>query len=186
MHKEFLERRRKQEIEHFERNSLKESKFFSALVVIELNLTELCNRKCVFCPRVDPKIFPNRNLHTDLKTTEKIATDLAERNYAGRISFSGFGEPLLCKDFDEHIKILRKKLPNVYLETNTNGDKLNPARIKELFDIGLSNLYINMYDGPEQIKFFEEMISKSAVNKERLFLRPHWVGYHKDWGLFFK
>ena len=76
MHKEFLERRRKQEIEHFDRNSLKENKIFSALVVIEINLTELCNRKCVFCPRVDPKIFPNRNLHTDLKTTEKIAIDL--------------------------------------------------------------------------------------------------------------
>jgi len=186
MHKEFLEKRKKQERDHFNRNTKKniESTIFSSLVVVEINLTELCNRKCVFCPRVDPKVFPNRNLHTDLNTSLKIANDLAEKNYDGRISFSGFGEPLLCKDFDEHIKIFRKKMPKVSLETNTNGDRLTPDRIKELFNVGISNLYINMYDGPEQIEFFEDMILKSGINKERLYLRPHWVGYHKDWGLF--
>ena len=186
MQKEFLEKRKNQEREHFARSALKnrEEQIFSSLVVVEINLTELCNRKCVFCPRVDPKVFPNRNLHTELKTSEKIANDLADRNFEGRISFSGFGEPLLCKDFDQHLKIFRKKMPNVYLETNTNGDKLSPTRIKELFDVGLSNLYINMYDGPEQIEFFEDMILKSGVNKEKLFLRPHWVDYHENWGLF--
>jgi radical SAM protein with 4Fe4S-binding SPASM domain len=182
MHEEFLKRRQKQETDHFDRNQ--EIEIFSSLVVIEVNLTELCNRKCVFCPRVDPKVYPNRNLHTDIKTSEKIANDLLERNYSGRISFSGFGEPLLCKDFDKHIEIFRKKLPNVSLETNTNGDKLNPERIIELFDIGLTNLYINMYDGPEQIEFFEKMILKTGLDKNKFYLRPHWVGYHKNWGLF--
>ena len=182
MHEEFLKRRQKQEADHFDRNQ--EIEIFSSLVVIEINLTELCNRKCVFCPRVDPKIYPNRNLHTDIKLSEKIAKDLLERNYNGRISFSGFGEPLLCKDFDKHLEIFREKLPNVILETNTNGDKLNPERIIKLFDVGLTNLYINMYDGPEQIEFFEKMILETGLDKNKFYLRPHWVGYHKDWGLF--
>ena len=34
--------------------------------VVELNTTELCNRKCPFCPRVDPKTYPNQNIHMDV------------------------------------------------------------------------------------------------------------------------
>ena len=28
---------------------------------IDINITELCNRKCVFCPRINPEIYPNLN-----------------------------------------------------------------------------------------------------------------------------
>ena len=64
MHEDFLKKRRNQEDEHFKIS--KDHSVLNSLVVIEINLTELCNRKCVFCPRVDPKVFPNRNLHMSL------------------------------------------------------------------------------------------------------------------------
>ena len=66
MHKDFLKKRLNQENEHFKINK-QDSSVLSSLVVIEINLTELCNRKCVFCPRVDPKIFPNRKKKDILK-----------------------------------------------------------------------------------------------------------------------
>ncbi len=183
MKQEFLERRKLQEEKHFKQTNNNKN-VFDSLVVIEINLTELCNRKCIFCPRVDPKVFPNRNLHMDLNLTKKIASNLRDINYKGRLSFSGFGEPLLTKNLYEHLKIYRENLKENNLETNTNGDKLNPEVIRDLFKSGLTNLYINAYDGPEQIEKFEEIILESGINKKNFFIRPHWEGYHKDWGLF--
>ncbi|OUW73718.1 MAG: hypothetical protein CBD76_02650 [Pelagibacteraceae bacterium TMED216] len=183
MQDDFLKKRKLQEDKHF-KLSEKDQNVFNSLVVIEINLTELCNRKCVFCPRVDPKVFPNRNLHMDLNLTNKIATNLKMINYKGRLSFSGFGEPLLTKNLLEHLKIFRSKLKLNNLETNTNGDKLNPSVIQNLFKSGLTNLYINAYDGPHQIEKFEKMIKDSGINKDYFYIRPHWEGYHKDWGLF--
>ena len=55
MHKDFLKKRLAQENEHF-KNITEKNSALNSLVVIEINLTELCNRKCVFCPKSDPKI----------------------------------------------------------------------------------------------------------------------------------
>ena len=73
---------------------------------LELNVTELCNRKCIFCPRHDPKVFPNRNLHMTPKGAESISKELARNHYRGKISLSGFGENLLNPEFPEIIKVL--------------------------------------------------------------------------------
>lgn len=186
MQDDFLNKRKKQELEHFNNSSsnLDYSESLKSLVVIEINLTELCNRKCVFCPRVDSEVFPNRNLHMSLSLSEKISSNLGDINYKGRISFSGFGEPLLAKNLLSHIKNFRKNLKDINLETNTNGDKLTPEIIKDLFDVGLSNLYINAYDGEYQIPIIEDIIDKSGINKNFFYIRPHWEGYHKNWGLY--
>ena len=31
--------------------------------IISINPTELCTRRCEFCPRADPNVYPNRNLN---------------------------------------------------------------------------------------------------------------------------
>ena len=43
---------------------------------IDINPTELCNRTCEFCPRFDPKIYPNQNLHMDIDIANKIREEL--------------------------------------------------------------------------------------------------------------
>ena len=68
----FLEYRKKQEQVHL--NRIKGSTNpLDAILTIELNTTELCNRKCVFCPRHDSSVYPNRNLNMSVDTAEKIA-----------------------------------------------------------------------------------------------------------------
>lgn len=184
MFKEFLEKRKNQEKAHSENTKRSDSLFTKSLITVEINTTELCNRKCVFCPRVDPKIYPNRNLHIEISTINKIAKDLKKNNFKGRVSFSGFGEPLLHKNFKLILSTMRSYLPHNNLETNTNGDKLTPSLIKELFSSGLSNMYINCYDNHDQVDFFEKMVNESGIDKSFFFIRPHWEGYHKNFGLF--
>lgn len=178
--KQFINHRKEQERKATE--NIENS--FSTLFSIEINITELCNRTCVFCPRVNPKIYPNRNIHMNIEVVDRIISELVRLNYKGKISFSGFGEPLLNKDFSSIVKKFRDFLPENVIECNTNGDKLSSEKIDEIFNSGLSKLYINMYDGPDQIEIFKNMISNSSVSEEDIFLRPHWKNCESnEWGL---
>lgn len=175
----FLEHRREQEREHFERLSNQEEDPIHSLLTVEVNTTELCNRTCVFCPRHNPEVFPNRNLHMTPKGAGLIAKELARHKFIGKISFSGFGENLLNPKFNEIVESFRNELPDNVLECNTNGDHLNSHYAHDLFDKGLTLLYINLYDGPEQFDHFDKIMQDIPDSKYRY--RMHWS--QKDHGL---
>ncbi len=174
---DFLAHRRRQEKQHFSR--AEERNPLSALVAVEVNVTELCNRTCVFCPRAHG--YPNQNLHMKPEDADKIALDLGNSGFQGRISFSGFGEAILNKQFFSIISAFRFRLPRNDIETNTNGDRLDVQTIQRLFAAGLSNIYVNLYDGPEQEEKFRGMFEEAG--ESRYILRPHWQGKEEDWGL---
>ncbi len=178
----FMKHRRDQEKAHL--SQVGEAKdAIASLVSVEMNITELCNRVCPFCPRVDPEVYPNRNLSMDLDISRKVASDLATFGYCGRVTFSGFGESLLNKEFADHIRIFRKALPENCIETNTNGDKLTVEVLHYLYDAGITGLYVNLYDDLEQIDFFKEMFTEAGIDKSKYKMRPHWSGGVEDFGM---
>ena len=75
---------------------------------VELNINELCNRTCVFCPRVDPEIYPNRNLNMEPELVSRLIDEVERMGLSCRFSFSGYGEPLLHKRFPEMIRQIRQ------------------------------------------------------------------------------
>ena len=93
---DFLSHRKLQEAKHFENSDEDPIK---SILTVEVNTTELCNRKCVFCPRYNDEVYPNRNLHMTPNGAGLIADNLAKHGFEGKISFSGFGENLLNPDF---------------------------------------------------------------------------------------
>jgi len=173
----FLEHRKKQEKLHF--SNVDTSNPLSSLLTVEINTTELCNRTCVFCPRHDKNVYPNRNLNMSLETAQAIADNLSLDNYKGKISYSGFSENLLNKKFADIIKILKDKLPETTAECNTNGDRLTPEYAKQLFDSGLDLLYINLYDGIDQIEKFDVIMKD--IDKSKYKYRAHYS--QADYGL---
>lgn len=177
-----LEHRRAQERAHLEAVG-QSTDPMASLITVELNITELCNRTCVFCPRVDPELYPNRNLNMTIALAERIGGELAALDSRCRISFSGFGEPLLHKGFEDIIRVFRAHRPNNTIEVNTNGDRLTVAKVRELFDAGLTYLYVNMYDGPEQRAGFEQMFEEAGLEASQWRLRPHWPSAPDDFGL---
>ena len=46
----------------------------SKISYIEINLTELCDRKCSFCPRSSG--YPNHNLNLSVTNAKKIKTQI--------------------------------------------------------------------------------------------------------------
>lgn len=150
---------------------------------VEFNITGLCNRTCVFCPRVDPTIFPNVNKHLPLDLYAKILKDLENIDYSGRISYSGFGEPLLHPKLLDLVQATRGALPKCWLDIVSNGDKLSSDVITSLFDAGLTTLLISMYDGPEQIEYFNEMISEAGLSTDNVILRPRYLPAEEGYGI---
>lgn len=154
-----------------------------SLVTVELNTTELCNRTCVFCPHGHPETYPNRPLHLTVERVAKVADDLAGFGFAGRISLSGFGEPILNKDFPRLIHAARERLPGNQIDTNTNGDRLSAAMIAHLYEAGITYIYVNMYDGPDQRAHFDTLFAAAGIASERYRLRPHWPDWDDRYGL---
>src|SRR6056300_632476 len=173
----FLDHRKEQEKSHF--SNVDTSNPLSSLLTVEINTTELCNRTCVFCPRHDKSVYHNRNLNMSLETARLIAHNLSLDNYKGKISYSGFSENLLNKKFADIIRILKDKLPETTAECNTNGDRLTPQYAKQLFDSGLDLLYINLYDGIDQIEKFDEIMKD--IDRSKYKYRAHYS--QADYGL---
>jgi radical SAM protein with 4Fe4S-binding SPASM domain len=146
---------------------------------IDINLTELCNRKCIFCPRVDDNQYPNQHLHISEELIKKIAHELSMINYQGSIVFAGFGEPMLHPDF---LKLI-SHFKNIRLEIVTNGDTLTSKSIKKLIEHGIDLICISLYDGPEQITKFNAMFKEVNISEEHYLLRDRWHTQEDDYGL---
>ena len=173
-----IKHRLNQEKKFFERVSVDNP--LNSILTVELNTTELCNRTCVFCPRHDPKVYPNRNLNMSVEDAETIAINLSNHDYKGKISYSGYSENFLNKKFLEIISVMRKYLKENLFECNTNGDFLKKETIHEIFESGLDLLYINLYDGIEQIEKFDEIMSD--IDESQYKYRAHYS--QDDYGLF--
>jgi radical SAM protein with 4Fe4S-binding SPASM domain len=150
--------------------------------VFEISNSGICNRKCSFCPRSDPD-FKEINKFIDYNLYLKFIDELSDHKYSGTIIFSGYVEPLLHKRIYSDISYARMKLPNVNLELITNGDPLNDERTIKLFDSGLSILLISAYDGPDQVKEFENMMERTKIDKKRFIIRKRYYSENKDFGL---
>ncbi len=154
--------------------------FFS---LIEFNLSGLCNRKCVFCPRVDPKAYPNVNEHIPVELYKKTMVELREAEFDGTILYSAFGEPLLYKRVELLIQISKQHCPDVRVEIVSDGDFVTPKKLQSLFGAGLTTLSISMYDGPHQVQQFEEMKREVGLRDDQLILRTRWLPPEQHFGI---
>lgn len=122
-----------------------------------LNVTELCNQKCSFCPRaVD---YPNQNLHMSSEVAEEAI--LQTNPWTNYIQLGGRGEPLLCENLYNILELCvnyKRKIKII-----TNGDHLD--KHLKILDSILNlkkestkyKIMVNCYRG---IKEYEERIKK--------------------------
>jgi len=147
---------------------------------IDINITELCNRKCVFCPRVDESQYPNQHLHMSIKLAQKISDELISLNYKGVIVFSGFGEPMSCPYLIDIITIFKGFFR---IEIVTNGDFLREKNINALVNAGVDYFVISLYDGPEQLDEFTTKFKNLNLPSSSYILRDRWHNEEDSYGL---
>ena len=164
-------------------NDVKIYNGFPLFSFVELNVNELCNRTCVFCPRVDPKTYPNLNLHMGLELVELISVQLESVGFNGIVNVSGTGEATLTKYLSDIVKKFGDR--NIHIEIVTNGDFLKPKLISDLYSSGLKQLVVSMYDGPEQIEHFNNLFDECGIDKDLYTLRDRWYDEDEDYGLIY-
>lgn len=150
---------------------------------LEFNINGFCNRTCFFCPRSYPSVFKSENRHLDLELFKKTVNDLAKKKFYGRISFSGFSEPLLTKSIEEYILYAKKLLPEMVVEIVTNGDYLTEEKMLSLFKSGIDNLRISLYDGPEQLTKFNTMARNLGLTDKKVICRARYLSAKENYGL---
>lgn len=142
------------------------------LTVIEVCITELCTRKCGFCPRADKTVYPNRKLFMSLETITSLGNECAINKYRGDFHFSGFGESLTHPHFFELIQTLRSILPNNHFALTTNGDLLSKDVCRKIYNSGINHIILSCYDGAEAYDNLEKMLNDVSPNYE---IRKLWI-----------
>lgn len=144
----------------------------STLRTVEINAVDICNRSCDFCPQ--SKTYKSKSGFLDLNLINKIANDLKSICFDGRISFTGFGEPLLYKHLIDAITILKNTINTInYIEIVTNGDYLDAEKVFKLEKAGCTNITVSMYDGDMSEKFIT-IFQKSKI---KLTLKHSYNGF---------
>jgi MoaA/NifB/PqqE/SkfB family radical SAM enzyme len=143
------------------------------LAIIVLNITELCTRKCSFCPRTNPEIYPNQNIHMTKETAFLISEKCKLDGYTGDIHISGFGEPLLNRNILELLTNIRVNLPNNHIILTSNGDRMTIDYMKSLYSSGVNYISISCYEEPLYAKF-EKMFADCDVPQENFKIRKLW------------
>jgi len=150
---------------------------------VEFSNNALCNRRCVFCPRVDTEKFPNKDEHLSFDLFKRVIEELSAMDYSGRISFSGFCEPLMTKDLERYIETGKKTCPRMTIEISTNGDYLDAKRIKSLFSVGLSNVRVSLYDGLHQDEKFQKLKKEANLDNKEFIIRRRYLPPEEHYGL---
>jgi MoaA/NifB/PqqE/SkfB family radical SAM enzyme len=143
--------------------------------LFEISISGLCNRKCAFCPRVDPSVYPNVNEFIDPALHTKMMQELGVLEYEGLIVYSGYSEPLLHKGLDKLVGEARHYCPDAKVEIYTNGDFLTVQLLHRLFEAGLSSILISLYDGPHQIEHFTKMRAEAGLDEGQMVLRERYL-----------
>lgn len=137
---------------------------------IELELNTNCNRKCWYCPNSYTSRTPPGNMEESLFSL--IIRQLKELSYSGRLGFSFFGEPLLCRNLEAYIQMGRIALPNAQLVIFSNGDYLNLGMFKKLISLGVNLFIITQHIGAKSV-FSEIYPSLPEKYKDKVIYRSY-------------
>lgn len=104
---------------------------------LEADITDKCNLKCAACYHfanfsLTEDFYPIEDFHSDVRRLSEIC-DIASFRLMG-------GEPLLAKNVDEYMKILRRYFPRARLRILTNGT-LIPSLPQKIFDTMRENRF---------------------------------------------
>lgn len=116
------------------------------VIQVDINITDLCNRTCSFCPRSDASIYPNNNQNMSLELFDRVMEQIEEWRFSGNVILAGRGESTNHPQFEKIIQRLLRK-PNRYkTQVTTNGWRLD--RYWKYYR-QLDNLVLNTYTTEE-------------------------------------
>lgn len=101
---------------------------------VAIGTTGTCNASCIHCPTGKPSTANSPRTPMPMPLFRKIIDQIADSgmDVAGQIAFGLFGDGLVDPFVVERARYLRERLPDVWLQVNTNGAAYNSSRHAEL------------------------------------------------------
>ncbi len=112
---------------------------------VHIELTNICDFNCVFCPK---SVMKRHYGYMDTDLAKRIITELRVKGVCEKITFHVMGEPTLHRDFFEILDHAQKENMNVGLTTNGGGLRGNIG--KRLLDYDLYQLDISLQTPDEK------------------------------------
>src|SRR4030067_1408539 len=106
---------------------------------IHIELTNICDFNCVFCPK---SAMERPYGYMDTKLAKRIIEEIRENKLCDKITFHVMGEPTLHPDFFEILSYAHDKGAKVGL--TTNGSRLGGETGKRLLDYNLHQIDISL------------------------------------------
>ncbi|TLS99896.1 radical SAM/SPASM domain-containing protein [Aliarcobacter cibarius] len=119
---------------------------------VHIELTNICNLKCTFCP---PKLMPNKIM--DLDTFDRLNFEL--KNFTNELAYHIVGDPLVLTNLEEYLNISLKQGLKVNITTTANN--INVKHYKALLNPAIKqiNFSLNSYNANSHKKSFEEYLN---------------------------
>ena len=130
----------------------------STPMILFVDPASICNFKCKFCPTGNPELIKNSGRWQglmDFDLYKKIIDDLKDFEEPLKVlRLYKEGEPFLNKQLADMIRYAKKSGMVQYIDTTTNGSRLQPEQIKPILDAGLDRINISV-DGMSDEQFLE-------------------------------
>jgi radical SAM protein with 4Fe4S-binding SPASM domain len=124
--------------------------FLSGVRMVELETSSQCNRRCHYCPNSKYDRISGNTYISDA-VFNRVIDDLASVDYAWRLHFHGYNEPLMHFDnLVTRIQTARKRLPKASLCIFTNGDYLTKDMFCQLEDSGINAVILSVHMPPNK------------------------------------
>lgn len=100
-----------------------------------VEVTNICNQKCIFC--ANSKSVRKKGI-VEYEMVQKVISD-AYKLGARELSFHAMGEPLICKELPQCVKVA-KDIGYEYVYIDTNGALAIPDVINPVIDAGIDSI----------------------------------------------
>lgn len=129
-----------------DRNRLEEKIPLDTPYTLAIDPCNLCNFRCKFCAMQssdEPQNYQKQMM--PLSLFKKIIDDISEfPDKLKVLRVNGQGEPLLNEDYVEMVRYAKSKGVADFIETITNGSRLNPEFNKRLVESGIDRVRISV------------------------------------------
>lgn len=161
---------------------------FVAPKAIEIELTNRCDLRCVFCPNYSHK---RKRGTMSFETFKNIVDGIKELGIS-QVVFSGFGECLLDRNIIEKLDYLHRHKRVAYVQLVTNGVLLTPELSKKICEgelVSLVNISIEAadtetYETIHNVDAFDKVVENVTllyeIRKDKRVSSPHISVRFKD------
>lgn len=127
---------------------IKQNYFKFPIKRVHIELTNICNFDCRFCPKFK---MTRKNGYMKPELAKKIIDELSEEDITEKITFHIMGEPFLHPEFFDIVEYASKK--DIKVGITTNGSYLTEENSKRLIAMGVDQLNISLQTpSPESYK----------------------------------